>query len=169
MRITHRRSLVGGIALMTGLAMVPGLSQATPPAGVVGTPLVRGSFTDDVGATFTVKLSTGGRRTISAAKDASQVAFQDFTFDPGGSTGWHSHPGPVIVLVKSGALTYYTGPGCVARTYPAGTAFIDSGDGNPHLARNESGVTTQTSVVYFGVPLGESPRIDEVAPGSCPP
>ncbi len=169
MRNTYKRSLVGGVALVAGLALVPGLSQATPPAGVVGTPLVRGSFTDDVSATFTVKLAAGGPRTVSMAKDASQVAFQEFTFDPGGSTGWHSHPGPVIVLVKSGSLTYYTGSGCEGRTYPAGTAFVDSGDGNPHLARNESGVTTQTSVVYYGVPVGSSPRIDESAPESCDP
>jgi hypothetical protein len=36
-----------------------------------------------------------------------------------------------------------------------------------HIANNESGVTTETSVVYFGVPEGTSPRIDEPAPGNC--
>jgi hypothetical protein len=51
--------------------------------------------------------------------------------------------------------------------YPAGTAFLDSGDGRAHIANNESGVTTETSVVYFGVPEGASPRIDEAAPGNC--
>jgi hypothetical protein len=25
----------------------------------------------------------------------------------GGSTGWHSHPGPAVVIVKSGSLTLY--------------------------------------------------------------
>ena len=68
----------------------------------------------------------------------------------------------MVVLVKSGALTYYQGSGsCVGRVYPAGTAFLDSGDGRAHIANNESGVTTETSVVYFGVPEGTSPRIDE--------
>jgi hypothetical protein len=35
------------------------------------------------------------------------------------------------------------------------------------MARNESGVTVETSVVYFGVPEGESPRMDESAPAPC--
>ncbi len=167
---TRTRTLVGGIALVAGLALIPGQSQATPPAGVVGTPLLRGSFTDEVGVRFKVTLDGDSGGTIqSRAKNASQVAFQHFTFDPGGHTGWHSHPGPVVVLVRSGALTYYQGSGpCVGQVYPAGTAFVDSGNGLAHIARNESGVTTETSVVYFGVPEGEAPRIDEPAPGNCP-
>jgi hypothetical protein len=159
--------LIGGLVLVTTcLIVIPGETQATTPAGVVGTPLVRGSFTDDVGVKF--KLSYGGQTIVTNAKDASQVAFQNYTFEPGGSTGWHSHPGPVVVLVKSGALTYYQGTGpCVGRVYPAGTAFVDSGNGRAHIARNETGVVTETSVVFFGVPDGASPRIDEPAPGNC--
>lgn len=161
-----KRTMAGLAVVVTCLVVLPGQTQATPPGGVVGTPLQRGSFTDEVGVKF--KLSFGDRTIVTDAKDASQVAFQDFTFAPGGTTGWHSHPGPVVVLVKSGALTYYQGSGsCVGRVYPAGTAFLDSGDGRAHIANNESGVTTETSVVYFGVPEGTSPRIDEPAPGNC--
>jgi quercetin dioxygenase-like cupin family protein len=166
MRVDHRHMMLGGLVLVIGVLALPGQSQATAPSGVVGSPLVRGSFTDDVGVKF--KLSLGGRTIVSKAKDASQVAFQNFTFSPAGHTGWHSHPGPVVVLVKSGALTYYQGSGpCVGRVYPAGSAFVDSGSGRAHLARNESGVPVETSVVYFGVPAGASPRIDEPAPGNC--
>ena len=167
MRRHRARTILGGLALvMTCLFVLPSQTQATPPGGVVGTPLVRGSFTDDVGVKF--KLSYGDRTIVADAKDASQVALQSFTFAPGGSTGWHSHPGPVVVLVMSGELTYYQGSGpCVGRVYPAGTAFLDSGTGAPTFARNESAGTTQTSVVYFGVPEGASPRIDEPAPGNC--
>jgi quercetin dioxygenase-like cupin family protein len=156
-------------ALMTGMLVVPDEAQATPPSGVVGSPLVRGSFSDKVGVRFKVKLPPRGPRFVTRAHDASQVAFQEFCFEPGGSTGWHSHPGPVVVLVRSGALTYYRGSGpCVGRVYRAGTAFVDSGDGRAHIARNESDVTTETSVVYFGGPEGGSPRTDELSPGNCP-
>ena len=50
----HRmRTILGGLALvMSFLIVLPGQTQATPPGGVVGTPLVRGSFTDDVGVKF---------------------------------------------------------------------------------------------------------------------
>lgn len=166
-RVTRGRILLGGLVLIAGVLTPLAPSQATPPTGVVGTPLVRGSFTDDVEVKFKISFPDS-RSLVSNAKDASQVAFQNFSFSPGGDTGWHSHPGPVVVLVKTGALTYYQGSGpCVGRVYAAGTAFVDSGDGRAHIARNESGETVETSVVYFGVPEGQSPRIDEPDPGNC--
>ena len=89
---------------------------------------------------------------------------------PGGSTGWHSHPGPVVVLIKSGALTFYDNedPSCTGRTYVAGQAFIDSGQGHVHIARNES--TSQNLelwATYFDVPPGGAFRIDVSNPGIC--
>ena len=33
-----------------------------------------------------------------------RVANQVFTIKPGGFVGWHSHPGPVLVIVKSGTF-----------------------------------------------------------------
>ena len=94
MRKNTKRTMAGLGLVVIGLILLPGQTQATPPGGVVGTPLVRGSFTDDVGVKFE-PLSVGRRTIVAAAKDASQVAFQNFTFAPGGTTGWHSHPGPV--------------------------------------------------------------------------
>ena len=84
-----KRTTAGLALVATCLILLPGQTQATPPGGVVGTPLVRGSFTDDVGVKF--KLSFGDETIVADAKDASQVAFQNFTFAPGGTTGWHSH------------------------------------------------------------------------------
>jgi quercetin dioxygenase-like cupin family protein len=166
MQVTRTRILLCGMGLMTALVVGPVHSQATPPSGVTASPLVRGTFTDDVSAKFTV--SHNGRTIVSNAKDASQVVFQNLSFAPGGHTGWHSHPGPVVVTVKSGTLTYYEGSGpCVGREYPAGSAFLDPGKGHVHIARNEGPETVETSVVYFGVPEGESPRIDAPAPGNC--
>lgn len=163
----RRRILLGALLLVTGMFIMPGHSQATPASGVTGSPLVRGSFIDDVGVKF--KVSHGGRTIVSNAKDASQLVFQTITFAPGGHTGWHSHPGPTAVTVKSGTLTYYEGSGpCVGRVYPAGSAFVDPGMGHVHIARNESTELMEISVVYFGVPEGESPRIDAPAPGNCP-
>ena len=65
---------------------------------------------------------------------------------PGGSFGWHSHPGPNTVVVKSGALTLYDGddPSCTPEVIQAGSGFVDDG-GHLHLVRNEGSVET---VVY---------------------
>lgn len=55
--------------------------------GVVGTPLVRGSFADKVGVKFKVQLSHRDRTLVARVKDASQIGFQNFTFNPGGTSG----------------------------------------------------------------------------------
>jgi quercetin dioxygenase-like cupin family protein len=167
MRATWKRTLLGGLVLGAAMVVFPAQSQATPPSGVTGSPLVRASFTDDVSVRF--KISHGHHTIVARAKDASQVVLQNITFAPGGHSGWHTHPGPVVVTVRSGSLTYYDGSGrCVGRVYPSGTAFIDPGSGHVHIARNEGTVPVEASVVYFGVPAGEAPRIDAPAPGNCP-
>ena len=82
---------------------------------------------------------------------------------PGGHTGWHSHPGPSIVSVKSGTATEYHDdePG-VPHVHPAGTTFVDDGEG-AHIVVNEG--TTDLELVAFQIlPLGATRRIDEPAP-----
>src|SRR5438309_1829372 len=36
------------------------------------------------------------------AAGETDFVFQEVTLDPGASTGWHSHPGPLLVVVRSG-------------------------------------------------------------------
>ena len=40
--------------------------------------------------------------------NAQDTVVQQIVFGPGGHTGWHSHPGPVVVLVAQGELTLYS-------------------------------------------------------------
>ena len=49
------------------------------------------------------------------------------TVVPGGSSGWHSHPGGAIVVVQQGSLTVYESVGgrCEITTYTAGQAFVE--------------------------------------------
>jgi hypothetical protein len=92
----------------------------------------------------------------------------DALADPNGATtGWHAHPGPAFVLVKSGAVTAYSGddPTCTGKTYTAGMSFIEGT--TPHILRNE-GVLHAEIVVVFFVPAGQERRIDVPAPGNCP-
>src|SRR5512133_392484 len=72
---------------------------ATPPSGLTNTPLARGTNTSE----GTIPLQFG-----------TDVAMAQITVDPGGSSGWHSHPGGAIVVVKQGSLTVYSpvGPKC---------------------------------------------------------
>jgi quercetin dioxygenase-like cupin family protein len=141
----------------------------TPAAGVISAPiLARGDFTDQVDVKL--KLTTAHGVVVSNAPSAGEVAVQEVTIAPGGTTGWHSHPGPVVVIVKAGALTYVREEhgACLETVYPAGTAFVDPGQGHVHTAFNRGTENLVLIATYFDVPTGSPPRIDElVVPPAC--
>ena len=100
-------------------------------------------------------------------KGASDVYVLQNTIAPGGTFGWHSHPGPSLVIVKSGTATFYHGdPGCPKVVVRAGTGFVDNGH-DLHVVRNEGTVDLVTVVVSL-VPAGFARRIDEPSPATAP-
>jgi quercetin dioxygenase-like cupin family protein len=161
-------SSVAGLVVVT--AALTGVVLATPGAGVSATVVARGTFADRTDIKF--KVDTTGQEVIHAP-DAQQTVVQQIIIGPGGHTGWHSHPGPVVVVVTLGTLTFYSSedPACTPRTYGAGEAFIDRGQGHVHIARNES--TTENLelwATYFDVPPPppvNNFRIDRPTPGNC--
>jgi quercetin dioxygenase-like cupin family protein len=90
------------------------------------------------------------------------------TIAPGGTFGWHRHPGPSLVIVKSGTATFYlaSDPTCTPHVVPAGSGFVDQGH-DVHVVRNEGSVDLVTVVVSL-VPAGFDRRIDEPSPGCLP-
>lgn len=144
---------------------VAGVALATPPSGVLsGTVVARGSFQDPVDIRFKVD---GGSTEVIHVKGAGETVMQEIVLAPNGSTGWHSHPGPVVVVIKSGTMTFYDDT-CVVRTYTAGQAFVDSGQGHVHIARNLDQTQNLTLwATYFDVPPGGAFRINVNDPGTC--
>ena len=163
-RAMRRRSVFGGTVVVavasTILAVLAlGPAGATPPAGYTPTLLAKGStaraLTEQVGG---MKFQADGPVDIYSVHA---------TFDPGGTSGWHSHPGPSLVIVKSGTATFYHGdPGCPKEVVLAGTGFVDGGH-DLHVVRNEGNVDLVTVVVSL-MPAGFARRIDEPAPANCP-
>jgi quercetin dioxygenase-like cupin family protein len=86
------------------------------------------------------------------SKGATDLYVVRNTFQPGASTGWHTHPGPSLITVVSGTITAYDsnctptvyGPGAAAGAY-----FIDIGGGEVHLLRNEGTVEAVTVAVHL--------------------
>ena len=110
----------------------------------------RGEFTDDVALQIRYKLDDQKR--VLNLRDPSNVAVVRFVVQPGTSFPWHSHPGPVIVTVVQGRLTYIQADDCIERVYPAGTSFIDPGRGNVHTAFAWEASETVLVSTFFETP-----------------
>jgi len=101
-------------------------------------------------------------------KGQSDVYVQSNVWQPGGSTGWHTHPGHSIIIVTAGAVTAYEGddPSCKPAVYTQGMTFVDPGGDHVHLIRNEGAVAASTMAVQV-IPAGATRRIDAPDPGNC--
>lgn len=95
----------------------------------------------------------------------SDFVVQDVALAPGGFSGWHSHPGPVLITVKEGTASWYDSD-CVLHTYTAGMAFIEDG-GAVHNVRNESAAENLRLVNTYIIPTGVLTRNDESTPPQC--
>jgi quercetin dioxygenase-like cupin family protein len=102
-------------------------------------------------------------------KGASDVYVQSNVWAPGGSTGWHTHPGHSLIVVTAGAVTAYEGddPDCKPTVYTQGMGFVDPGGDHVHNIRNEGGIEARTIAVQL-IPADAVRRIDAENPGHCP-
>lgn len=159
MKMLTRRTL--RIALLTagliGIFMagtaLPG--TATPPTGGFSSvTLARG--TDASNGTIPLQAGT-------------DIVVVQVTVPAGGTSGWHSHPGGAIVVVKTGEVTIYhpVGPNCTSATYSAGQAFLERPD-EVVDAVNNSSAPYVLYVTFPRVPQGALARTDEPDPGVCP-
>jgi len=140
--------------------------RATPSSGFSATTLATARFDEiDLNAST---LPTPFWQAKLKTKGLSDLYVQSNLWTPGGTTGWHTHPGPSLITVTSGAVTTYEGddPSCTPHVYLAGAGFIDPGDGHVHIIRNEGAVDARTVAVQL-VPAAAARRIDVPAPGNC--
>ena len=81
---------------------VTGIALATPGSGVSSTPLGQASLDP-----IKTKAEAGDWEIEIETKGQSNVSVTENRVAPGGDFGWHSHPGPSLVIVKSGTSTFY--------------------------------------------------------------
>jgi len=138
----------------------------TASSGSASTLLGRATFSQ--GENFKVKRITGDWHVEVKAHPELDLAVQQIVFQPGGQSGWHSHPGPVFIQVVSGTMTFYESddPSCTPVVRSAGQGFLDVGE-HAHIARNET-ASAATNVVTYLAPPGAALRIDAPNPGNCP-
>jgi hypothetical protein len=142
------------------------MPQFTAGSGSASTLLGRSTFAD--GANFKVKRISGDWHVEVKAHRELDLAVQQIVFQPGGHSGWHSHPGPVFIQVAVGRMTFYESddPHCKPIVRTAGQGYLDVGE-HAHIARNES-ASSATNIVTYLAPPGMPLRIDQPDPGHCP-
>jgi uncharacterized cupin superfamily protein len=144
---------------------------ATPAQGFVGTTRAVGRFA--MVDAFPALVNEEEHKTKSPSpmqktKGISDVYVESNVWQPGGSTGWHTHPGQSLIMVTEGAVTGYESndPDCKAHVYAQGMGFVDPGGDHVHILRNEGTVVAKTIAVQL-IPAAAVRRIDVADPGNC--
>lgn len=140
------------------------IMSASPPVGVAPTLIGRGTY-----HAFKVKSAKMAPFEFEAeAKPAIDMVVRIHEYAVDGSTGWHTHPGPVFINVVEGEVTFYEfdDPSCTPHVVRAGEGYVDTGHG--HIGRNESGKPAKDVTVIIA-PVGGGFRDELPAPGPhCP-
>ena len=158
LRLKNWVAATAGVAVIGTLAAAVALGS--PGSAVTAETLVTANFdqTDHVNSDR-VKFQT---------KDATDVRVQRLVFGPNSYSGWHRHPGLVLVTVESGSLTLWQSD-CSSTTYgpglPDGAVFVEGGD-EPAQATSTTGAV---SYVVLVAPSADPSvfRIED-DPISCP-
>jgi quercetin dioxygenase-like cupin family protein len=153
MKVTVQTTATITIAAV-GLGMIGVASTAlAQPEPIAVQPLTeRHAFTDNVAAEITLT-PEGREQHVVEIDDASNIGVFEITVQPGAMFPWHTHPGLAVGTITQGEFVYIYADDCIERTYPTGTAFVDPGFDNVHMAFNPSEEQEVVVVaVYIGAP-----------------
>ena len=161
-------SAVATIAVGVALATPP-----DPPGSLIGQPpLARGTASD-------VRIKDESLRLKLRLKGPADVVIARAILKAGGSTGWHGHAGPSLVIVNTGEITMRAPTSrrgddddddddgenataaCTSSTFGAGRTFAHPT--GPHNFFNTGTLDAEFFVVYF-VPKVASPAPIDVTP-----
>jgi quercetin dioxygenase-like cupin family protein len=165
--VTAALALAAGVAVAGAAATSADDAHDHGPSG--GAPAVeilteRSSSPDDISAQLRLKLDGAGRTHVMNMADVDQVQLAALTFGPGDLVDWHTHPGPVLVIVDEGVLTVTTARDCVARDYGPGETYIEQGPGDVLKVANETHEDTVIYALFFELPAAGPLTNFEAAP-----
>jgi quercetin dioxygenase-like cupin family protein len=148
------------VVAVIGLALVLAITATTIALASPGTST---SLILAPRSTLSESVDMNQNRIKFQTKDPTDLVTQQVTFPPGAYSGWHHHPGVILVLVKSGTVTVWD-ENCQKTAYSAGQVFIEGGT-EPMMVSNE-GSETAVDVATQVAPAGGPFRIED-APPAC--
>jgi quercetin dioxygenase-like cupin family protein len=157
--MNYSKQLAGAAALLA-IAGMPGVAAASPAVNVTPTNFVTETMEEPI--------KVHNDRIDLKTRDASIVRMQLLTFGTNSTTGWHHHPGMVIVGVESGSIDLWE-TDCSKTTYgpgsPNGTVFIEA---LPHAHQATSTAGALVRVTYIvpstGAVTPANFRVEEQVP-----
>jgi quercetin dioxygenase-like cupin family protein len=140
-------------------------TRSLPLAAAVCAAVLCGPATGAASATPSVGVEA--RILSQSTLDGQDFITKELTIAPGGSTGWHWHPGQVYGVIRAGTLTHYGSDCEIDGIYPTGGTITEqTGPGYIHLGRN---LGAEPLVMWVGYiePAG-SPQANPVPNPGCP-
>ncbi len=174
MRRTLLRAIVFAVVVLTATSYVESL-LATPASGFTSTSLAIGRVgeidVDNLAISEDPSDANSKRNvwhSLQKTKGDSDLYVQSNVWVPGGTSGWHTHPGHSLITVTAGAVAAYEGNdvSCTPKVYTVGMTFVDPGGDHVHVLRNEGAVEARTITVQL-IPAGAPRRIDAAGSPGC--
>ncbi len=147
--------LVGGVWSLAGAT-----ATATPTPTPAPAPAVSGTLDDSGRPTLRIRQDGVELR----VRDESTVLTTELVYQPGQESGWHSHPGIVIAVVREGSVVRQSVDRrgrCVAETFGVGDAFYEVG---PHFVSNPGDAPALLRITRIYPADMTTPRFEEDAP-----
>jgi quercetin dioxygenase-like cupin family protein len=159
---TTTKLMVGSVLVACAVA---GLALATPTIGAFyNVILSTGTANRDIHTHAHVALpgSEDGFSAELETEGAANFIVQEVKFSPGGTTGWHTHPGILLLSLAadSGPIDWYDA-NCAKHVYNAGDSWTEGT--KLHDVVNNSSVDAHFLVTYV-VAKGVNKRTDQPAP-----
>ena len=170
--VKRRAAVIGGVLALATLSVGIGVAFGTPGLGGSTVYTARGtvgSATDQivlgtprtVTVTRTVRVKTkqgmvrarvkvqvpGIRQHIACGATPCDMVFQVLTIQPGGYTGWHTHPGFLVSTELTGTLTKY-GTDCSSQSYAPGQSWTETG-ASTFIVKNETNADASDIVTFI--------------------
>lgn len=98
--------------------------------------------------------------------DGRDYVLREITIEPGGSTGWHWHPGTVFGVVRQGTLTHNRADCSLDGSYGTGDPVTEpGGPEHAHIGRNLGSTPVVMQAVYL-LPVG-APLVEDAPDPGC--
>jgi quercetin dioxygenase-like cupin family protein len=123
------KSMRHGLMVLGALVLAVA-AWATPPFGFITNQIFAVGFAPN-GLSQHIQLNKNPDGSVTPWQLQLQVQgetdyqSQHLVLQPGGYSGWHSHPGLLVATVKSGQIDLYS-PDCTKRTVTAGEVYTES-------------------------------------------